>query len=93
MWLAIKPTGPRDTGTPHREIKFPISELEIVGSHGMQAYRFPALFGMIAAGRLDPGRLVQRTVTLGESLDELVDMGRFAGTGITIPQAGNICDG
>lgn len=59
-------------------------ELELVGSHGMQAHQFPALFELIASGKIDPRRLVQRTVSLAESPDELVNMGRFDKTGITV---------
>ncbi len=60
------------------------NELEIAGSHGIQAYRYPALFEMIRAGRLHPERLIRKTITLAQSLQALVEMDTFSGTGITV---------
>ncbi len=60
------------------------NELEILGSHGMQAHKYPELLTMIKAGKLSPEKLIQKTITLEESLDELVNMGNFSGTGITV---------
>lgn len=60
------------------------NELEILGSHGMQAYRYPALMEMIEAGKLHPERLVQKTITLDEALVELVNMDTFALSGVTV---------
>jgi alcohol dehydrogenase len=59
-------------------------ELEIVGSHGMQAHEYPSLLEMIADGRLDPGLLVGRTISLEEAGAELESMGRFKNSGITV---------
>jgi alcohol dehydrogenase len=59
-------------------------ELEILGSHGMQAYKYPEMFEMIRDGRLEPGKLIGKTVSLEESLDELVNMNSFSGTGVTV---------
>ena len=59
-------------------------ELEILGSHGMQAHQYPRLLGMMAAGRLQPGRLVQRTISLEEAPEALEAMGRFAQPGVTV---------
>ncbi len=59
-------------------------ELEIRGSHGMAAHRYDAVFSMMAAGRLDPGRLIQHRISLAESIDALVDMGRFKSSGVTV---------
>jgi alcohol dehydrogenase len=59
-------------------------ELEILGSHGMQSHKYPALLAMIRAGKLAPEKLVRKTVSLEESLEELVNMDRFSGTGITV---------
>ena len=60
------------------------NELEVLGSHGMQAYEYPALMSMIQAGKLSPEKLIQKTINLEESLDELVNMDSFSGTGITV---------
>lgn len=59
-------------------------ELEILGSHGMQAHKYPALLSMIGAGKLFPEKLVRKTISIEESLDELVNMDSFSGTGITV---------
>ena len=59
-------------------------ELEILGSHGLQAHKYPAVFEMIEAGKLHPERLIVRTISLEESLVELVNLNNFSGTGVTI---------
>lgn len=59
-------------------------ELEILGSHGMQAHRYGAMFEMIAAGRLMPAELVGRKITLAQSIDALMGMDRFEGVGVTV---------
>ena len=60
------------------------NELEILGSHGMQAYRYPEILAMIQAGKLSPGKLVGKTISLEESLEALVNMANFEGTGVTV---------
>jgi alcohol dehydrogenase len=60
------------------------NELEIVGSHGMQAHKYSALLAMIQAGKLFPEKLIGKTISLEESLDELAKMDSFGGTGITV---------
>lgn len=60
------------------------NELEILGSHGMQAHQYGALLDMIAAGKLQPEKLIGKTITLEESPQELSDMDRFQGTGVTV---------
>ena len=62
-------------------------ELQLFGSHGMQAHRYDALFELIASGRLDPARLVGRTVTLEESIEALVGMDQPGAAGITVARA------
>jgi alcohol dehydrogenase len=59
-------------------------ELELVGSHGLQAHAYPGLFALIAAGKLDPTRLVARTTTLDEAPAALAAMDTYNGAGITI---------
>jgi alcohol dehydrogenase len=59
-------------------------ELEIVGSHGMQAHRYPAILGMIHAGTLQPKKLVGKTISLDQAATELADMDSFRGTGVTV---------
>ncbi len=71
-----KPTVPMD--------KVLANELEIVGSHGVQAHRYAEIFEMIAAGKLSPEKLIGRTVSLEESIDVLTSMSDFNTNGVTI---------
>ncbi len=59
-------------------------ELEILGSHGMQAHRYDALFAMIETGKLKPEELIGRTISLAESIDALVNMDKFQVAGVTV---------
>jgi alcohol dehydrogenase len=59
-------------------------ELEILGSHGMQAHRYDALFALIEAGKLSPEKLIGRTITLEQSIDALVKIDKFEGAGVTV---------
>ncbi|HVE58940.1 MAG TPA: zinc-dependent alcohol dehydrogenase family protein [Pyrinomonadaceae bacterium] len=59
-------------------------ELEILGSHGMQAYKYREMLEMISAGKLQPQKLIGKTVSLEESLTELAQMNNFRGTGLTV---------
>lgn len=59
-------------------------ELEILGSHGMQAHRYPAMLEMIRDGRLQPGKLLGRTITLEESVTALPSMDRNPSAGVMI---------
>lgn len=60
------------------------NELEILGSHGMQAHRYDALFAMLEAGKLAPEKLIGRTITLQQSIDALVNMDKFKTAGVTV---------
>ncbi|MEM9690490.1 MAG: hypothetical protein AAF917_13540, partial [Pseudomonadota bacterium] len=59
-------------------------ELEIVGSHGMQAHRYPPKLAMIESGDLTPERLIGNTISLDEAVDALPAMDRFPNTGVTV---------
>jgi alcohol dehydrogenase len=59
-------------------------ELQILGSHGMQAFRYDALLEMIRARKLAPEKLIGRTIGLDEAPTALMTMDQFAGTGITV---------
>ena len=59
-------------------------ELEILGSHGMQARLFPGLFERIVAGELDPGQLVTKTCNLEEGAAALAALDQTPSTGITV---------
>jgi len=73
----------------HAKPQIPMSkviayELEIRGSHGMQAWRYPPMLDMISAGLLKPELLIGRTLALDEAPQALMAMDRFEGTGIGV---------
>jgi alcohol dehydrogenase len=59
-------------------------ELQILGSHGMPAFRYGALLDMIRAEKLAPQKLVRRTISLDEAPAALMQMDQFAQIGITV---------
>ena len=59
-------------------------ELELIGSHGMQAHRFPEMIAMIADGRLQPERLIGRVISLDEAQLVLANMDKFESQGMTV---------
>ena len=59
-------------------------ELEIYGSHGLQAHAYPELLGLIEQGRLDPAKLVTQRVALDEVPAILESMTTFGSTGIQV---------
>lgn len=59
-------------------------ELELIGSHGMQAHRYGEMLEMIRTGKLQPQKLIGRTVSLEESIIELTNMDSFNSTGVTV---------
>ena len=59
-------------------------ELEILGSHGMQAHRYDVMMPMILSGKLKPELLVGQEISLAESIDALMAMDRFQGVGTTV---------
>ena len=59
-------------------------ELEIYGSHGIQAYRYNAIWEMIRTSKLKPEMLLGQTISLEESVPALMAMDRYESRGITI---------
>jgi alcohol dehydrogenase len=75
--------------TEHRHPSIPMDrviayELEILGSHGIQAFEYGRLLEMIDAGKLHPERLIGRTASLEAGIAQLVVMDRFDQTGVTV---------
>jgi len=73
----------------HRNSKVPMdkvlaNELEIIGSHGMQAYRYPEMLEMIKNGKLHPEKLVEKTITLEEATIALQRMNKFEHQGVLV---------
>lgn len=76
------------TGT-HKSPKVPMDqilahELEIIGSHGMQAFKYPEVFKMIRDGKLHPEKLVARTISLDDATIALPEMNNFKTTGVSV---------
>jgi len=60
------------------------NELEIIGSHGMQAYRYDAMLAMMLSGKLEPQKLLGRTINLEQSIEALTTMDQPSIPGVTI---------
>ncbi len=74
------------------KVKLPIArvladELEIIGSHGMQAFKYPEMLDMILNGKLYPEKLIARTISLEESTVALPNMNSFTSKGVTVINA------
>lgn len=59
-------------------------ELEIYGSHGMQATKYPEIFSLIDQGLLDPGKLVTDVVDLAKGIGILMNMEEYPPLGIAV---------
>ena len=75
--------------TEHRHPAVPMDlvvahELEILGSHGIQAFEYGRMLEMIDAGKLHPEKLIGRRVGLEEGIAQLTVMDRFDQTGVTV---------
>jgi len=59
-------------------------ELEIIGSHGMQAHKYPEMLKMIVEGKLHPEKLIEKTITLEEATIALSNMNKFQNKGVLV---------
>ena len=59
-------------------------ELEMVGSHGLQAHEYDRMLRMVQSGAVDPARLVTRTVSLEEGVDVLTGMDDYSVLGVVV---------
>jgi D-arabinose 1-dehydrogenase-like Zn-dependent alcohol dehydrogenase len=60
-------------------------ELEILGSHGMAAHRYPEMLALVESGRLRPDLLVTRHIGLDEAGPALMAMDSVSrGPGVTV---------
>jgi alcohol dehydrogenase len=59
-------------------------ELEIRGTHGLQAREYAGLLDLITKEQLHPEKLLGKTITLSQVGRELAGMGSFPGLGVTI---------
>lgn len=77
------------TGEERGKIALPIDmivqhELQIVGAVGMQPARYTPMLQMVEHGRLHPGDLVTRKISVADVSDELNAMSSFNGVGVAV---------
>ena len=60
------------------------NELEIYGSHGMQAYNYGLMLDMIKSGKLAPEKLLGKSISLEDAVLELPRMDTFRSVGVTM---------
>lgn len=73
----------------HQHPKIPMDkviarELEIIGSHGMQAFRYEAVFEMIKSGKVQPNLMIGKTISVEEVPEALMNMNKFQNLGVTV---------
>jgi alcohol dehydrogenase len=59
-------------------------ELEIRGTHGLQAREYAEMLELITTGRLHPEKLLGKTIALSQVGPELAGMDAFPGVGVTV---------
>jgi alcohol dehydrogenase len=59
-------------------------ELQIIGSHGMAANRYDDMLRLILSGKVQPKKLIGKTIALEQGGEELASMGEFAQHGVTV---------
>ena len=59
-------------------------ELQIVGSHGIQAHAYSEIFSLIDAGKINPQALIERTLPLDRAPNELAALDDYRGCGVTL---------
>lgn len=60
------------------------NELEIVGSHGMQAFEYGKMLRMIDTGKLQPAKLIRQTVSLERAAETLGSPAQLHVPGVTV---------
>lgn len=60
------------------------NELEIIGSHGMQAHAYPEMMEMIRGEKLQPAKLIGKLISLEEGAALLPEMNEFQGIGVQV---------
>lgn len=77
------------TTSDHKHPKIPMDkvvahEIEILGSHGMQSFRYQAVFEMIKSGKVQPELMLGKTITIEEAPAALANMDNFENLGVTV---------
>lgn len=59
-------------------------EVQFIGSFGMPVPEYPTMLQLVEKGRLSPGKLVTKTISLEEINTAFEDMNTYAGIGVTV---------
>ena len=59
-------------------------ELELLGSHGMQAHAYPEMLQMIQSGKISPEKLIGRRIPLEDAVEALTAMDTFQENGMVM---------
>jgi len=73
----------------HKQPRIPMdkviaNELEILGSHGMQAHKYPEMLELIKNGSLAPQKLIKKTISLQDAATALPNMNDFQHKGVLV---------
>ncbi|WP_408011614.1 hypothetical protein ACJROX_08920 [Pseudalkalibacillus sp. A8] len=60
------------------------SEIQLIGSLGMPPSQYPHMLAMVEKGKLNPGALITRKISLEESPDTFEQMSDFQNIGVTV---------
>lgn len=60
------------------------NELEVIGSHGMQAHAYPEMMRMIQTGQLEPAKLIGELLSLEDGAALLPKLNEFSGLGVKV---------
>jgi len=60
------------------------NELEIIGSHGMQAHAYPEMLDMIESGKLKPEVMIQNRISLEDVCELLPELGSVGQVGVSV---------
>lgn len=60
------------------------NELELYGSHGLQAFEYGRMLRLITSGVLQPEKMISNRITLAAAADLLPKLNEFPGTGVTV---------
>lgn len=59
-------------------------ELEIYGSHGMQAWRYDVMLAMLKTGKMTPQQLISKRISLEDAIPALMTMDKAETPGISV---------
>ena len=60
------------------------NELEIIGSHGMQAHQYPEMFQLIQDQQIPLDRMIGQSLSLEDGAEVLMKMGEFPNLGVMV---------